>query len=673
MDASLLLCAALLASPAQDPQPTQDATLTVTVVDGTHGQALAGQPVGLLKLGATVLHGTRKKSRGPVGSRLVTDGLGQVVYVVPAGGSALELSVFGGRNGYGGRSLSVAPFTAGESRAVTLKLTPSERRPFHLLFVDSVTGEPIPGVRLGVMKGGSSAPVGVARDSWQQAADGQKLGVKIAAGDDNGRAVVEWVEHRNRLIDIVAPGYSLVCLPIEGTHPDPLHPKVIRVSPTASLVGTYWDADGLGASGLTVGALASLLELSQPDSEGRYLGGTDRLWHTTTDATGRFTLEGLPAGVELAFEVWRGQKALYELFVTLQPGETRDISSSLRPRYDLSGRLVDTSGKPIPMVRVQLSPVDSDHRGERGYLPAPYLSSRSQLVFTDSQGRFRFADIAMGEWLIGPELISNYRRPGPTWAGYGQQVRVPVDHEITVTGYQGTVTGRVRVPSGTVPDDMTLEAIPLDGFGSLGWEVQENGSFSLGPLGPGPHRFAVWGPPSGWYFEVLSGVAGDRLEFVALPAGSVQCRAVDSRTRQPQVARFILVGEDDSWGDRARFEQQAVFGNLVPGNYSLIATTEDARFGVCPRIKVVGGKASPDQVVALKPGGRIRLKTTDPRRFVVRSAGALVAVLGSGSSSEAVVPAGRVTVCPLERGQPVSAKERQLEITVGATTIFEPK
>jgi hypothetical protein len=676
MDASLLLCAALLASPAQDPQPTQDATLTVTVVDGTNGQALAGQDVWLLEREVTRGRPPGEESRGPVGARLKTDDLGQVVYDVPARDVVLELSVSGSPNGYSNIAVDMAPFAVGESRAVTLELTPSERRPFHVLFLDSETGEPIPGVRLGFRDSSVTFSTGAYNDPWMHAKDGEDLGALIATGGDDGRVNVQWIDRQRLWVDVQAPGYSLLGMPIEGTHPDPLRPKLIRIPRAGNIVGTYWNADGLGAPDLTVGVLASSWGLTQPTASGGYRSAPDRLWRTTTDAAGRFELRGLPAGARLTFGVRRGFRILHEQEVILGPGETRNLSNSVRSTHDLDGRLLDPSGNPIPAVLIQLSPAEPRTRGDFGYLPSPSLNGRTRTTLTDQEGRFDFGRVPLGEWLVGVGKRSRLSRPPATWAAYARRIRVPVGHGVTLSAYQGSLTGQVRDPAGNGLEGMTLWAGPVDGFGSLQCKTQEDGSFTLAPLGPGPHRLRVMGLPRAWYFEAMTGAAGDHLEFVGRLAGTLEGRALDGDTQQPQTARFAVVGEDLFFlAPGHRFEQQTRYEGLVPGTYSLVATTEDGRFGMRAGIEVRGGETSAEQVVRLKPGGRIRLvaPATDSRSYVVQVGEFWVALLNNGDYREVVVPAGRVAVSLLKEGRPFPGSERRLEITVGATTVFEPE
>jgi hypothetical protein len=669
MAASLLLCAAFSLS------PHQDATLTVTVVDGTTELPLKGPLVSLKKLQPSNGASVRWESRGPLGSALTCDTEGQVVFEIDSTGKPLRLSAFGQDGTFLITSVMVPALGAGEDRALTVKLERAEKRPYHLRLVDSESGKPIVGAKLFATVGITSAGPGM--DPWLGAKDWEPRGKPLATSDSDGRLALEWTRSYLEWADVFAAGYGALSIPVEGTHSDPKQPRVIRVSPAAAVVGHCWDEDGLGVEGLTVGVLARPWHMSRPGSRGGLGIGPNILWSTPTDAAGRFELESLPAGITLTFAVRRGSQVLEEVAISLQPEESRDLSNSIRPLSDLRGTLVDEAGDPIPSVEVQLSAATPERPGFSGYLARTREHVRT--TTTDPNGRFVFPSVPLGQWLVGPKPKRPSARQATkwtaSWAPYARRLRLPVEHEVKLTGYRGTITGNVRDPQGNPLGGVGLVAEPSDGFGSVTVKTAADGSFKLGPLGPGPHRLRPMGLPFEWFCDGMSGTPGNNIEFVARPAAAVRGHAVDDDSGEQRRARFALMGEDGTWTPRSFAQRRTSFAGLAPGTYSLIATTEDGRFGMRAGIEVRGGETSAEQVVRLKPGGRIRLMApaTDSRSYVVQVGEFWVALFNNGDYREVVVPAGRVTVSLLKEGRPFPGSERRLEITVGATTVFEPE
>jgi uncharacterized GH25 family protein len=108
-----------------------------------------------------------------------------------------------------------------------------------------------------------------------------------------------------------------------------------------------------------------------------------RRW-ARTDATGRFELNGIPAGRDLLLLTRAlGRAPQASELDRIAAGETRTHDLTLRPGGSLGGQVVDDSGQPISGARVEIQ-YSGTLRG---------LVRRLGRMDTDTDGRFRFVDL----------------------------------------------------------------------------------------------------------------------------------------------------------------------------------------------------------------------------------------------------------------------------------------
>ncbi len=137
-----------------------------------------------------------------------------------------------------------------------------------------------------------------------------------------------------------------------------------------------------------------------------------------TDGQGRARLLGLPEGqVRLSLQSPLAERI--ERIVALGPS-VRHESIELPAAAQVSGRVLDTDGRPLPFARVALAPEDQGRLltpESLGRAPAPLEDGRWLSVSADADGRFRFQQVPAKQalWLAAfpPEAAADAQRfPG---------------------------------------------------------------------------------------------------------------------------------------------------------------------------------------------------------------------------------------------------------------------
>src|SRR5690606_22522398 len=171
----------------------------------------------------------------------------------------------------------------------------------------------------------------------------------------------------------------------------------------------------------------------------RMPGWAKRLWRelpvptTTTDAEGRFKLEGLDPGMNVVAAIHPGLCPAVQKNVKLDPGETRDIGQLvLREGEIAAGRVVDAAGKPVAGAQVLV--------GNRLHMP-PIAFARE--TTSDARGQFECKGLGAGS------VIAAARRgPDEPWAVTAPQ---PIEKDLLITlPTQHALTVRVLAGDGSV-------------------------------------------------------------------------------------------------------------------------------------------------------------------------------------------------------------------------------
>jgi len=200
--------------------------------------------------------------------------------------------------------------------------------------------------------------------------------------------------------DLVADaiGYGRGKRSIEAGDTGPID---FELAPGDVVVGTVVDATGVPIGGARVHAVASV---------GRYIEGRHDVQTesrvASTGADGAFRIDSLhPDWPHTLIILARGAgRTLIDIDGTLRgPGSVIDLGTiELAAARAIEGEVVDGDGRPIPRVAVLLQGENEDRRrylsGEKTW---SHSYGRTEPRRTDDLGRFRFPDLAPGEYRIG--------------------------------------------------------------------------------------------------------------------------------------------------------------------------------------------------------------------------------------------------------------------------------
>lgn len=171
------------------------------------------------------------------------------------------------------------------------------------------------------------------------------------------------------------------------------------------------------AAGRLVGRLVDPEGNAIPDM--RITVRSDRLVRSplqaSSDASGRFVLDGVPAG-RLTFSADAGPKLMVR-GVRLDPGEEREVVLVLDwGANSIAGRVVDDHGDPVPGAQVALSWMIQD---------GPVRSSSNRTATTGSDGSFRFEKLGSGPHRIEATAPGHDSASGEYQVGSTAELRLP--------------------------------------------------------------------------------------------------------------------------------------------------------------------------------------------------------------------------------------------------------
>lgn len=321
---------------------------------------------------------------------------------------------------------------------------------------------------------------------------------------------------------------------------------------------------------------------------------------TMADATGRYRLDGLPAGrlAVRALAAERGSeaspvRAIAE--VELRAGERADLDLEFEEGAAISGRLLDANGAPLQRVSVTLrgrcrDPVDPNvfattrTGGDGGFTIDHLLEGRYELEFERGNAAL-------------PELSRRDVAPGGP----------PLELRLSASAVADSwIEGRVVDANGVPPRGATLLCSNALGGSSRHVAIGTGGEFAVGPVVAGDHRLIVLeqGRPD-QLLEVRALAGGERrkLDDWILPAGVRLLVRVDrSLVGGSGAATVRISGAQGFVTTREGIDQEVVIDALPPGDY---------------RVRVATAAASSDaQTVSLVEGGDAtllaRLRATIP-------------------------------------------------------------
>ncbi len=119
--------------------------------------------------------------------------------------------------------------------------------------------------------------------------------------------------------------------------------------------------------------------------------GMDKLHGMKSDEKGEYIVRGLRAGQLLLLKAEHVERGLHGMAeAEVQPGRAVEIRMERYEQIEVSGRVVDQNGKPIPGVIIVLSQWDNQGRSTVG----------TNVAVTDNDGRYREVRLMIGEEYI---------------------------------------------------------------------------------------------------------------------------------------------------------------------------------------------------------------------------------------------------------------------------------
>ena len=366
---------------------------------------------------------------------------------------------------------------SGRQREVELFLDPPPR--LCGIVVSATTGMPVPGALLSAPDPLSMLLQSRGRPSRTPIQD-QRVG-------DDGTFEL-WRDGRlSGEYQVLADGYTPVAFDWEAGHDSPSRPLVVRLQPHAGLSIRVYDPTGAPVPGATITAYLA----SAPVFTGRSVV-------ETTDDNGEVELADLDgqAAYGLAIE-HRSRTEHWPEAIRVAPGEHRGLDWTWIPGTRVSGRLRDQNGEPVCCVTLWLWPRESG--GSAGpslrygsALAHPRLVGAAQ---TDAQGRFELPSVRPGDWWIGPEArdAAGAVEPEPDWicpvATAFEVSPGETEREVELVTWRALyATGKVLTSVGEDAVGAAITARSECCGGELACRSTEDGTFTLGPMAPGPHR-----------------------------------------------------------------------------------------------------------------------------------------------------------------------------------------
>ena len=582
---------------------------------------------------------------------------------------------------------SVTGLRPGERRELVLEIPDGPDVSLFGRLLTSDSAEPVAGARVSVIVA-ESTNRSEAEEKW----DRETLSSTQTRGDGTFCALLEaW---RFPHIRVEAAGFAPAVVTPMARDNDVNHPQLIRLSRSATLEAHVLAASGKGLSGATVFIKVDGWPPCLPDAPtdaDLILASRTELppdvWSVDTGADGVAIFRDLPSGPAIKVEIRNGDRLLRKVpdWLRLVAGETLQVEYRIGAGTRVDGLLLDQDEHPVSKhtIWLQQSRSNSSTHFES-------WSRREVIAVSESDegGHFVLEDVPPGTWWIGPapEGAPNVHIGEPELAPYAQFLMLDGEplRTLTLKVFRGLyIRGRVLDPDGNALSDCNVVA--RLGAEDVGLEArtESDGSFSMGPLMPGP--FTIVAQPSARFVRSDPSTARGGDEGVILRVrlgGLVRGHVLGATPDDASTVSLLLIPLDAETRalnlmqiDTCKPDGSFLFERLLPGPFALLARTPDGRFAIQPEITVTGGSDSGDLSLPLKPGAKLKLKYTGESTYAelsVWSRGVplgFMAGLEQGSEQELDLPDG-ATVLEVknEAGRVV---RKSLELKSGETTSLE--
>jgi len=586
--------------------------------------------------------------RGLDGSGGLTDAKGHVELLAPSN-HKLVLIGWDDHGKQEDASFEIAPLAENENRSMTVEFAISTDLYLHFRILAREDRSPIEGAHiyvllnanLGEMRSDRALPI----EQRPPDAISDRLGIAELWAPAWAQAGLE----------LRATGYGPVRIGPKDDAPDITREVLLDRSATVR-VRVIESKSGLPMDEAHVELSADPSAIRQPLQGGSVLAqNNDPLsWSADTRTTGECRLDDLPPKVALRVRVGRKGEVGRRLDapVTLDPGETRDVEYRLGGLCRISGQISDVHGGAVPGVAVCAERARIDSRTYSKPTTGEGCSAEAQ---SDGLGHYELPPLPVGRWWIGPKSVLALKS-----ADGKLSMLLPVIAEVVDGTDSLTVDLEVRDAlfiSGRVLDSSGSGAFSSVVVSSLETSLsdhdltQQDGTFSVGPLLPGPYR--VRAKALGGVEAKLDSVqAGASDVVIQLPASSkLSGVVVDAATRRPCIARVLasakgkLDAKQFATDDAGRFKTPG----LESGEWVLSAYTDDGRFGGGYETKISADEEGDPIEIEVYPAGRIRVQIeggTKVGGIFVESGGAMVNMSAGqpGETVEMIVPLADLSI-----------------------------
>ncbi|MFJ6163533.1 carboxypeptidase regulatory-like domain-containing protein [Micromonospora orduensis] len=277
--------------------------------------------------------------------------------------------------------------------------------------------------------------------------------------------------------------------------------------------------------------------------------GYESVGYTTTDADGAYTVPGLPAGsYRVGYFPWMQPEQYHHRKammwdadpVTVTAGGTTTVDEQLFGTGTISGRIVDSAGRPVPDLGINANEVDTyswagGRTDEDGRFTITAVPGRYRVNFNPIEGSYQsqYVPGSLGE-------------EGATIFQVAEGSTVEVNETVLPVG---GLSGRFTTATGAPLADASVDVTAATMYGGTSTNTDANGEFSVQVL-QGSYKVGVISGERQQYYRGkltadeanLVQVLGGRQTTIAdslLGTGSVAVTAVDSVTGAP-VANFCV-------------------------------------------------------------------------------------------------------------------------------------
>ncbi len=469
----------------------------------------------------------------------------------------------------------------------------------RLLVRDEVTGEPLAGVRVlgprieprAAQEPAADDPHGHESHGVERTAPRSELDA-VATTELDGVALVPATRSFEYVVDLELDGYGPASVQLSVAPCGATVEAVLRAS--ASVRGVIHGAD---PASLEVTLWARARGLLQPANAHLFSDET-RSWRTDVDRDGHFELTGLPAEVPLIIGAGTNvhdYEVLQHEALVLAPGSVTEVAFDWSKSAALWGTVVDPEGAPVVGLQVDLMMREGVRRVE-----------------TDGAGRYRFADLrpggyVLGNWPLEAEARRFEREHVELRRGESREV-----HLVATTGVY--VTGRVVRGDGSLFADygegQSATSVLSSGRDRDMYAVCDaNGVFRLGPLLPGRCEIRVLHVPDPAHAPGVSVVVDAPAEDVELrcpEGGRVSCRIVDA---DGEVLLGAVSLRDASGREHPSLQTESgaahVFAPVAPGRHAIHVVARDGRVGVDGEVVVRAGETTEVTIRAAAAGALV--------------------------------------------------------------------